>query len=105
YLQSQKVQAIGRLAGGLAHDFNNVLTAIIGFSDMALQHLTVSHPSRSNIQEVRKAADRAAALTRQLLAFSRKQILEPKVINLNHSVSDMNKMLRRLLGEDIELAL
>src|SRR5215510_1560531 len=101
--QSQKLEAIGQLAGGVAHDFNNLLTAIIGYSDLSLGHKTLDGQIRRNLEEIKKAADRAASLTRQLLAFSRKQILEPKVLSLNHVVKDMYKMLRRMIGEDVEL--
>jgi len=105
FLQSQKVQAIGQLTGGVAHDFNNILTAIIGYSDLALQQLPAeSLPSTTaNIKEINKAAHRAAALTRQLLAFSRKQVLQPRVINIAAVVGEMEKMLSRLLGEQIDL--
>ena len=102
-LLSQKLEGIGRLAGGIAHDFNNLLTAILGYSILSLGKLREEDPLYYNITEVKKAADRAAALTRQLLAFSRKQILQSKVINLNEIVSDMNKMLSRLIGENIKL--
>jgi PAS domain S-box-containing protein len=101
--QSQKMEAIGQLAGGVAHDFNNLLTAINGYSSLALQRLEDDHPIKPYIEEVKKAGDRATNLTRQLLAFGRKQILQPLAINLNGVVSDMNKMLRRLIGEDIVL--
>jgi len=101
--QSQKMEAIGQLAGGVAHDFNNLLTAINGYASLALQRLEEGHPIKSYLEEVKKAGDRAANLTRQLLAFGRKQILQPVAINLNGVVSDMNKMLRRLIGEDIVL--
>jgi two-component system, cell cycle sensor histidine kinase and response regulator CckA len=102
-LQAQKMEAVGRLAGGIAHDFNNLLTAITGYSDLTLRRLIPENPLRFNIEEIKKASDRAASLTRQLLAFSRKQVLKPKVLDLNAVVSDMEKMLRRLIGEDIEL--
>src|SRR6266511_3732381 len=102
--QAQKMEAVGRLAGGIAHDFNNILTAITGYSDLLLEDLAASDPRREDVQEVRKAADRAAGLTRQLLAFSRQQVLQPQVLDLNALVSELEKMLRRLLGEDVELA-
>jgi PAS domain S-box-containing protein len=101
--QSQKMEAIGQLAGGVAHDFNNLLTAINGYSSLALQRIAVDSPIKSYLEEIKKAGDRAANLTRQLLAFGRKQILQPVPINLNDIVTDMNKMLRRLIGEDIVL--
>jgi PAS domain S-box-containing protein len=103
FRQSQKMEAVGRLAGGIAHDFNNILTAITGYSDLSLRRLEENSSLRRNIEEIRKAAERAANLTRQLLAFSRQQMLQPKVLNLNDVVSDMDKMLRRLIGEDIDL--
>ncbi len=105
FLQSQKVQAIGQLTGGVAHDFNNILTAIIGYAELTL-HTTSKDDSGdtySNLQEICKAGHRAAGLTRQLLAFSRKQVLHPQVINLGTIVAEMDKMLRRVLGEDIDL--
>jgi PAS domain S-box-containing protein len=101
--QSQKMEAIGQLAGGVAHDFNNLLTAINGYSALALQRIDENHPVRGYLEEVKKAGDRAANLTRQLLAFGRKQILQPLAINMNDVVTDMNKMLQRLIGEDIRL--
>jgi PAS domain S-box-containing protein len=101
--QSQKIEGIGQLAGGIAHDFNNLLTAITGYSDLTMRRLTAQDPLRQNIEEIKKAGDRAAALTRQLLAFSRKQVLQPKVLDLNAVVSELEKMLRRLIGEDIGL--
>ena len=101
--QSQRIEAVGRLAGGVAHDFNNLLTIISGYSDILLASAEVDGPQRRNVEEIRNAAARAAALTSQLLAFSRRQVLQPKVIGLNEVVSDLNKMLRRLIREDIEL--
>jgi PAS domain S-box-containing protein len=101
--QSQKMEAVGRLAGGVAHDFNNLLTVITCYSSMSLREMEKNHPLRKNTEEVQAAAERAASLTGQLLAFSRKQVLQPRVINLNETVSGMGKMLRRLIGEDVEL--
>jgi len=101
--QSQRLEAVGKLAGGVAHDFNNLLTAIIGYSDFALRKMRANNPIRRDIEEIKKAANRAATLTRQLLAFSRKQILKPEVLDLNLVVGDMHKMLERLIGEDIDL--
>jgi len=101
--QAQKMEAVGRLAGGIAHDFNNLLTAIIGYSDLTLRRLQSDDPLCRNIEEIKRAGDLASSLTRQLLAFSRKQVLQPKVLDLNVVISDMEKMLRRLIGEDIEL--
>jgi two-component system, cell cycle sensor histidine kinase and response regulator CckA len=102
-LQAQKMEAVGRLAGGVAHDFNNLLTAITMSTDIAIRKLGPADQVRRHIEEIRKAAERAASLTRQLLAFSRKQILQPKVIDLNYLVEDSTNMLRRLIGEDIEV--
>ena len=102
-VQAQKMEAIGRLAGGVAHDFNNLLTIITGYSDLSLEQVESGSPIRGHIEEVKKAADRAAALTRQLLAFGRRQVLSPQVLNLNKIVASTDKMLRRLIGEDIDL--
>lgn len=101
--QSQKLEAIGRLAGGVAHDFNNILTVIGGYSSLLLDKLPVTSPYRSSVEEIKRAGDRAGGLTRQLLAFSRKQILQPKVLDLNQVVSEMERLVRRLIGEDVEL--
>lgn len=102
--QSQKLEAIGQLAGGVAHDFNNLLTAILGYTDLSLRRSDLDDPIRHNLEETKRAAERAASLIRQLLAFSRKQILEPKLLDLNIVVRDMHKMLTRLIGENIDLA-
>lgn len=101
--QSQKLEAVGSLAGGVAHDFNNLLTVIGGYSQMLMQQMGPSDPNYGSLEEIARASDRAAALTRQLLAFSRKQILEPKILNLNAIVLDMEKMLQRLLPANIEM--
>ena len=101
--QAQKIEAIGRLAGGVAHDFNNILTAILGHSELLLATPTLERSVREDIEEIKKAGDRAASLTQQLLAFSRKQILEPKVLDLNGVVIGMEKLLLRLIGENVRL--
>ncbi len=101
--QSQKMEAIGVLAGGIAHDFNNLLTAINGYSALTLKKMAPDDPCRHNIEEVKNAGDRAAELTSQLLAFSRKQVLQPSVVNLNAVISNIQNMLRRIIRENIEL--
>jgi PAS domain S-box-containing protein len=103
FRQSQKMEAIGRLAGGIAHDFNNLMQAILGYSNLLNQRLAPGDPQRETVDQIEKSADRATALTRQLLAFSRKQVLQPKLLALNTVVAEMNKLLRRLIGEVIHL--
>jgi len=102
-VQSQKLEAVGRLAGGISHDFNNLLTVILGYTDISRRNLKEGDPLLRNLEEIGKASERAASLTRQLLAFSRKQVMQPKVFDMNTVVTDLNKMLRRMIGEDIEL--
>ena len=103
--QAQKMEAVGRLAGGVAHDFNNVLTAIFGYADLLNEELPEGHQARQDLDEIRKAAQRASSLTRQLLAFSRQQVLQPMVLSLNDLVEDIQNMLVRLIGEDVQLRL
>jgi two-component system, cell cycle sensor histidine kinase and response regulator CckA len=102
-LLSQRLEAVGKLSGGIAHDFNNILGVIIGYSEALQQMMSADDPMREAVDEIEKAGQRAAALTQQLLAFSRKQVLEPKILNLNSIVADVEKMLRRLIGEDVDL--
>src|SRR5213593_2133619 len=101
--QAQKMEAVGRLAGGIAHDFNNILTAITGYADLLLEDLGPTDPRRQDADEIHKASDRAAGLTRQLLAFSRQLVLQPSVLEVNALVSESLKMLKRVIGEDIDL--
>ncbi len=101
--QAQKMEAVGRLAGGVAHDFNNMLHVILGYTDLALAAVSPDSPVHRDLQEVRRAAERSADLTRQLLAFSRKQVVSPRVLDLNRLIEDSRKMLRRLIGEEIEI--
>ncbi len=104
-LQAQKMESVGQLAGGVAHDFNNMLGVILGNSEMALMNMESSHPLFDKLMEIHKAAERSADLTRQLLAFARKQTVQPKVLNLNENLSGMLKMLQRLIGENIQLSM
>jgi PAS domain S-box-containing protein len=102
--KSQRMEAIGRLAGGVAHDLNNALTAIAGYSELALGELAAGHAARADVEEVRRAADRATSVTRQLLAFSRQQVLEPRVFNVNDALASLARLLDRIVGADIELS-
>jgi nitrogen-specific signal transduction histidine kinase/ActR/RegA family two-component response regulator len=101
--QAQKMEAVGRLAGGVAHDFNNLLGVIIGYTELALGELSSDDPLRGKIEPISKAANRAASLTSQLLAFSRRQVLRPEELDLNRAVTDLEPMLQRLIGEEIEI--
>ncbi len=103
--QAQKMEAVGRLAGGVAHDFNNVLSVILGYAEFLLAELKASDPLRKDVQEIHDAASRAARLTSQLLMFSRQQVVEPRVVNLREVLTSMDKMLQRILGEDVEFVL
>src|SRR5262249_8884606 len=99
--QAQKMEAIGRLAGGIAHDINNALTAIAGYSELALTTVESDHPARADVEEIRRATERAGSVTRQLLAFSRKQLIQPRLFNLNDTVVAMARLLSRLVGPDV----
>jgi PAS domain S-box-containing protein len=101
--QSQKMEAVGRLAGGIAHDLNNALTAIAGYAELALGAIPAEHAARTDIEEIRRAAERAGSVTRQLLAFSRKQLFEPRLVDLNDLVGSLGRLLERLLGADIAI--
>ncbi|HXM66828.1 MAG TPA: PAS domain S-box protein [Candidatus Acidoferrum sp.] len=103
FRQSQKMEAVGRLSGGIAHDFNNILGVIIGYGEILQERMDANHPLVGCVEEILGAGRRAASLTRQLLAFSRQQVLEPKVIDLNGIIADTEKMLKRLIGEDVQL--
>ncbi|TAJ07348.1 MAG: response regulator [Nitrospirae bacterium] len=103
--QSQKMEAVGRLAGGIAHDFNNLLTVITGYSEVLLKKPDMKDRQRNYVEQIKQAGDRAASLTRQLLAFSRRQVLQPKVLDLNEAVTAISPILQRLMGEDIRLTL
>jgi len=103
--QAQKMEAVGRLAGGVAHDFNNVLSVILGYTEYLLGELKPVEPLREDVKEIHQAALRAAGLTKQLLMFSRQQVIEPRVVDLREVLTSMDKMLQRILGEDVELAL
>jgi signal transduction histidine kinase/CheY-like chemotaxis protein len=101
--QSQKMEAIGRLAGGIAHDLNNALTAIAGYSELALGEIQAGHPARADVEEIRRAAERAGSVTRQLLAFSRKQLFEPRIFDLNETITSIARLLSRLLGATVSV--
>ena len=98
----QKMEAVGRLAGGIAHDFNNIVQAIGGYSELLQESLPADDPRRETVDEILRAGDRAAALTRQLLAFSRQQVMQPRVLDLNEVVGTVESLLRRLIGEDVD---
>jgi PAS domain S-box-containing protein len=102
-LQAQKMEAVGRLAGGIAHDFNNLMSAVVGFGELVYSRLDEESPLRAQVEQIVRAGERASAMTNQLLAFSRKQVLQARVLDLNAVVADSEKLLRRLIGEDVEL--
>src|SRR3989442_506912 len=103
FRHAQKMEAVGRLAAGVAHDFNNLLTAIIGYTQLIQRRFPADHPASKDAGEVLGAAERAASLTRQLLIFSRQEVLEPQVLDLNRIVTDIDRLLRRLIGADVNL--
>lgn len=103
--QAQKMEAVGRLAGGVAHDFNNMLSLILGHADLALEQIEPTHPLRDNVEEIKMAGKHSAELTRQLLAFARKQTIAPRMLDLNETLGGMFKMLQRLIGENIRVEL
>jgi CheY-like chemotaxis protein len=105
FIEAQKLEVIGQLAGGVAHDFNNILAVIMCYSDLMLEELGPDSPMRKHAEEIRSASERAAGLTRQLLVFSRKQLVQPVVLDLNDVLEDLSKMLRRLIDENIELTI
>jgi two-component system, cell cycle sensor histidine kinase and response regulator CckA len=104
FLRSQRMEAVGQLTGGIAHDFNNMLTIILGYANETMESLGATHPAYRQVDGIRKSADRASSLARQLLAFSRRQVLQPRVLQINRVISDVEKLLTRLIGEDVELA-
>src|SRR5438045_9628107 len=101
--QVQKMEAVGRLAGGIAHDFNNLVTVMTGYGALLSQKLGAGNPMQYEVEQIQKSAERAAALTRQLLAFSRKQVRNPRLLDLNAVLNGIDGMLRRIIGEDIEM--
>ena len=103
--QSQKLESVGSLAGGIAHDFNNLLTTILGYSELIFMEENLNDTTKEGVQEIKNSAERAAALTQQLLAFSRKQVLQPQVIDLNRLITGLGKMLKRLVSEDIDFTI
>jgi PAS domain S-box-containing protein len=105
FIEAQKMEVVGQLAGGVAHDFNNILAVIMGYNDLMMQELGPDDPLRKHVEEIQQASKRATGLTRQLLIFSRKQVVQPVVLDLNDVVNDLNKMLRRLIGENVTLTM
>src|SRR6185295_14853387 len=105
FRHAQKMEAVGQLAGGVAHDFNNILTAVLGYADLLLSRMAKSDPSRPAVDEIRKGGERAASLTRQLLAFSRRATTQPRVVDLNAAIQNLLPMVHRLVGEDVRFQL